>query len=606
LPHPNQVVETLRGTPFAAGVVASAEAVLQHDFPLLGQTLRTEPEIRWRRDYGRGLETGLEYFRRIPYLDAARAGDHKIIWELNRHQHLVLLAQAYLLTDRGAFLEDLWYQLETWLDQNPFCRGMNWTSALEVAFRSLSWIWIEHLTGEKMPARLRRRWLPALFQHGLYLENNLSIYFSPNTHLQGEALALHALGALFGGHPKSSEWQRKGSRILRDIIHTHVRKDGTHFEQSSYYHVYALDMFLFHAVLEDVPEDYRAQLRRMAEYLWAVCSTGEIPFLGDDDGGRLFHPYGNLRAFGRSTLATCAAWLGGTPWHGDSNDLSEQAAWWLGAPAFRPTQPSSLPVSRLFPEAGVAVMSQDDISIIADTRGFGSGGAGHSHAHALHFTLRRNTQDVLLDPGTYTYVAEPAQRQLFRSTAFHNTVVIDQRDQADTAGPFRWRNVPQAGRIQLDLNPWHLRASCSYRGLAHTRQMLYTAGGLFVLDSFSGPGEHMLDQMWHSAGPVKEIAPFQFLLPAEVCLVLPKGSDACVEDGWHSPAPGVKTRKPVIRVSAQMRFPGYLAAAFLFSRLPGDLEPLRMDVSRKAVLLSTSGFSIEFSTEGVEGNQSES
>jgi hypothetical protein len=116
----------------------------------------------------------------------------------------------------------------------------------------------------------------------------------------------------------------------------------------------------------------------------------------------------------------------------------------------------------------------------------------------------------------------------------------------------------------------------------------------------------MLDQMWHSAGPVKEIAPFQFFLPAEVYLVLPKGSDACVEDGWHSPAPGVKTRKPVIRVSAQMRFPGYLAAAFLFSRLPGDPEPLRMDVSRKAVLLSTSGFSVEFSAEGVEGKQSES
>ena len=36
---------------------------------------------------------------RIPYLDPLQVGDHKVVWELNRHQHLVTLAQEYNRTD---------------------------------------------------------------------------------------------------------------------------------------------------------------------------------------------------------------------------------------------------------------------------------------------------------------------------------------------------------------------------------------------------------------------------------------------------------------------------------------------------------------------------
>ena len=35
--------------------------------------------------------------------------------------------------------------------------------------------------------------LSSLYQHGCYIERNLSTYFSPNTHLLGEAVVLHAL-----------------------------------------------------------------------------------------------------------------------------------------------------------------------------------------------------------------------------------------------------------------------------------------------------------------------------------------------------------------------------------------------------------------------------
>jgi hypothetical protein len=185
-----------------------AGQILRHRFPIFGITVETGSAIDWRRDYLHGVSTGTPYFRRSPYLDFSRAGDHKVIWELNRHQHLPLLAQAFLLSGRREYLDEAFRQVESWLDANPFLRGINWASALEVAFRALSWAWLWHMAGSEMPEALRARFLTALERHGRYLERNLSVYFSPNTHLLGEAVALHALGVLFPAFPRRRAGRR--------------------------------------------------------------------------------------------------------------------------------------------------------------------------------------------------------------------------------------------------------------------------------------------------------------------------------------------------------------------------------------------------------------
>ena len=143
LPDAAVVAAALRETTYAADYAAEVERIagqiLRHRFPILGVTVDTGPAIDWRRDYLHRVSTGTPYFRRSPYLDFSRAGDHKVIWELNRHQHLILLAQAFLLTGRREYLDEAFRQIESWLDANPFLRGINWASALEVAFRALSW-----------------------------------------------------------------------------------------------------------------------------------------------------------------------------------------------------------------------------------------------------------------------------------------------------------------------------------------------------------------------------------------------------------------------------------------------------------------------------------
>jgi Heparinase II/III-like protein/Heparinase II/III N-terminus len=501
LPAPREVADRLRTTRFAAQVVEIADQILMHRFPLLGVTIETGASIEWRRDYINQRCTEAKYFRLIPYLDTARAGDHKNIWELNRHQHLVLLAQAFLFSNRREHLDEIERQLNSWQEQNPFQRGINWSSALEVAFRAFSWLWIYHLAGDYIEPGVRKQFLESLYQHGCHIENNLSFYFSPNTHLLGEAVVLHALGRLFPAWPRARRWTQLGGDTVRRELQRQVRPDGSHFEQSTYYHVYALDMFLFHAVISQPSREHLDTLSRMADFLHTLMGARRsLAFLGDDDGGRWFHPYGARDQFGRATLAATATLLGRDDWSFSDEDLYPVAAWWLGRTegcALRPVE------SRIFRESGLAVMTGPAGCAIVDGGGFGPGRAGHSHSDSLSLIVSTASGPVLADSGTFTYVGDPRERNAFRGSAAHNTIRVDGLDQAIPVGPFRWDNPPQVRVVSWSAGERQdeVLAECRYTAITHRRLVRFLNPDLLlVVDRIDGPsGEHDIEQFWHLA-----------------------------------------------------------------------------------------------------------
>jgi hypothetical protein len=532
LPGPGGVAGRLAGSAYAREMERLAEEILAHRYPLLGVTVEAPPPLDWRRDYLSGRGSGLDYFRRIPYLDASRVGDHKVIWELNRHQHLVLLAQVFRLTGRRELPARIESDLESWWRSNPFHRGINWASALEVAFRALSWIWIYHLAGGEFREDFRRRFLAALFQHGAHLERNLSFYFSPNTHLLGEAVALHALGALFPGCRSASRWRALGRRVTLEQMERQVRDDGSHFEQSSYYHVYALDLFLFHALLEPPPAAYREKLARMGEYLDALLGPGRVlPLIGDDDGGRVFHPYGAPRRHGRDTLATAALFLGAASWSWERDDVPPQAAWWLGEAALEgEAAPAPAQASRLFAYSGLVSLGSEKLQVLVDTGGFGPGGAGHSHSDTLSILARTPEEEILVDSGTYTYVSEPEWRDRFRGSAAHNTIRVDGLDQAVAVHAFRWEEKPGLRRREWTCEAASdcIDAECRYRGFRHRRRVtLWKPDVAVILDEVAGPaGDHTVEQFWHPGVEAAPLSSSAFRLGREAVLCFPEGTTA--------------------------------------------------------------------------------
>src|SRR5205807_1808391 len=107
------IAEALRESAFHKEVEAIADSVLAHRLPILGAIRDAGPEIRWRRDYVNGIESDNRYFRRVPYMNFALVGDYRVIWEMNRHQYLVAVAQAFLFTGRCEYIAEIESQLTT-------------------------------------------------------------------------------------------------------------------------------------------------------------------------------------------------------------------------------------------------------------------------------------------------------------------------------------------------------------------------------------------------------------------------------------------------------------------------------------------------------------
>jgi Heparinase II/III-like protein/Heparinase II/III N-terminus len=568
LPQAASVAARLRGSAHALEIERLANGVLENRIPLFGQELNFTGPIPWRRDWKHDREfPGTPYFRLVPYLSFDRVGDHKFIWELNRHQHFVLLAQAALITDRPDFMDALVSHWEDWVRENPFQCGINWTSALEVAFRALSWIWVYHLVGDRMSEPFRRRFLTQLYRHGCHLEYNLSVYFSPNTHLLGEAVALHALGILFPQFPRAAAWQTLGADRVRTELARQVHPDGAHFEQSSYYHVYALDFFLLHYVFAGRPGTFNETLIRMAEYLDALQGPARrIPLVGDDDGGRLFHPYGARDTFGRATLATCSLLFDRQEWLNRSEDLYPQAAWWLGPSALDARDVQRPPgKSQLFADSGTLAIENRDTFALIDAGGFGPFRAGHSHSDALSLVVRRGTEDILLDAGTFNY-ADADWRNSFRGSSAHNTVRIDRLDQAPPRGSFAWAAKPEV--IVQDWTSkadWdYLDATVRYNGhpFAHRRRILFLKDRdwFLILDSAEGSGEHLVEQFWNTGCSVSALSSHALQLGESAGLVIDQDLEVVIQDSWRSPVYGSKESSRQIVGSRFAKLPFFFAA----------------------------------------------
>jgi hypothetical protein len=179
---------------------------------------------------------------------------------------------------------------------------------------------------------------------------------------------------------------------------------------------------------------------------------------------------------------------------------------------------------------------------------------------------RRGARALLVDPGTYTYVAGAEWRERFRGSAAHNTIRIDGVDQAQPAGPFRWQGLPEVG-----LRDWvstsdrdSLDAHCRYAGFLHRRRWVFLKPDLLlVLDQVEGPaGEHLVEQFWH-AGDIPDTFDYlAFSRPAEFV------------PAWRSRVFGSKESAAARCVTYRGPLPVSLAAAVSFRE---PLEHLALD-----------------------------
>jgi hypothetical protein len=566
----------------AEGIVARAQRICAHRFDLLGyEALDYGPLIDWHLDLVHGKAAARKPFHRIKYLDFAEVGDSKVTWELNRHQHLVTLAKAYRLTGDQRYAIEIRSQWRDWHFANPYPLGINWASSLEVAFRSLSWMWVYYLL-EGTPALepgFRQEWLRAQALSGRHLERYLSTYFSPNTHLLGEAVGLFFLGTLCGELSGAERWKALGWQSVLQEARRQVNPDGLHFEQSTYYHVYALDLFLHAALLvtaneQSLPKELEQTLERMVDALFHLSLTGLPAEFGDDDGGRLFDPSRNRAEHLLDPLSTGAVLFRRGDFKRLAGGLREETIWLLGETCVEgwdrievDVQPAATAYAA-FESAGIYVLTAAGSQLTIHGGPSLPQSYGHSHADALSLSLHSGARRLLIDSGTGEYVGEGNLRDLFRSTAMHNTLRVDGKDQAEPAGPFSWNNHVRARAEQWITGESFCLFVGSHDGyqrlpspVAHRRWILALRSGIFLVrDLAEGKGEHRLDISWHLAPDLQQqkVHLFRIKNLAQGLAVLPvqdHGWAEEVHEGPWSPVYGQQRKTTVLNFRADISLP---------------------------------------------------
>jgi len=517
-----------------------ANHVLDGHFDLLGYRglsfPSTSPDaerqltgVDWHFDPVHRCRSPHKYWADIQYLDPAN-GDHKIIWELNRHQYWLQLGRAWWLTGDRRYATAIIDHLQTWLAENPPLLGVNWASMLEIGLRTISWLYgMQFLIakvdgpGPDPDGPWLVDMLVAIDRQLTHAERHLSYYFSPNTHLTGEALALYVAGYALPELAASARRRDLGRRILLREIDRQILADGGHAERSAHYQRYTLDFYLLALMTAERHGDSIAitaltdAVTRLADFTRALADDrGRLPLIGDDDGGQLWPFAGRECHDVRDSLAVAALVLVRpdlAPW-----PLPEECFWiapeaaMARAAMLAPERARSASAgSRTFPNTGYVVVRGDEgAHAVFDVGADGHMHGGHAHADALSLTLTITHRALLVDGGTSTYTMDPVLRQRMRGTANHNTVTMDGHPQSEPSGPFHWRTRARARLHASCHNAGFNWAEASHDGYAprtHRRSLFQSPqAGWLVVDEILGSHADAFDiktqaglveQHWH-------------------------------------------------------------------------------------------------------------
>ena len=129
-----------------------ADRVIAHQFNLLGSGWFKPTDedrsgehgykpIDWYLDPVRNLRfpRGVHYQDWDLYEMRPQNADVKYPWELARCQHLPVLGQAFLVFKQRQYADEIFLQIEDFVEANPVGIGINWTCTMDVAIRALNW-----------------------------------------------------------------------------------------------------------------------------------------------------------------------------------------------------------------------------------------------------------------------------------------------------------------------------------------------------------------------------------------------------------------------------------------------------------------------------------
>jgi asparagine synthase (glutamine-hydrolysing) len=523
----------LRRLPFAPA--ADVAAVMAHRLPGAARAALGRLAVdaakgrvlcfgRWTADFGAPIDwhrnpvtgqrwnSGAHWSETLE--DTGRVGDVKLTWEVGRFPHAYHLARAAV---HGAVApevaaEILADQIASFVDANPYGRGLHWASGQEIVVRLAAWLFA--VSALRDQPRIRDV-LPVVAQHlhegGVHLERHFDYVrmASNGNHLLSEAFGLQLAGTLLSDAPRSARWRELGLETLTAQAARQVYADGGYLMHSHNYERAALHMYLLAASLlraegRPMPEAWRAAMARAVDFLVAHQNPGDgrLPNYGNNDGALMAVlsacDYSDFRPFlqALSLAARGERIYAEGPW-------DEEAAWLLGKEPLEAPLRARGRRSVSFPTSGFHVLRGRREDTFSAFR-CGTIRDRFTQIDMLHVDVFWRGENVLADGGTYLYSGPVEWLRHFTGGASHNTVTVDGRDQMVHHRRFKILYPTRARLLSFEDAGAFAVAEGEHDGFrrypgrcVHRRAVLRVGDDLWVVvDTVRGDGGHTARLQW--------------------------------------------------------------------------------------------------------------
>lgn len=359
--------------------------------------------------------------------------------------------------------------IDDWIASNPAPAGVGW-QPYPLSMRIREWIeWA--LAHPRLDPAAARRIVASLVHQTAALAAQLEFEHLAN-HLLENAISLCWAGASLSG-PRSEGWLARGGDILRAELATQVLADGAHDERSPMYQAWIAEALLrLAAVARRNPTPLAAEVGAAGERAGRLL-LGSL--------GLLTHPDGDYALVNDTALdeapshaALARRFAGSVP-----DARAGDGGWDLAAAGYMGWRDRA---------GGYLIFDAGDIAPDHNT--------AHAHADTLSFELSHRGDRVITDTGVFTYSRGPL-RDHDRSTAAHNTLEIDGRNQSEVWAAHRCGRRARVVERSLDSRPGGVSLAAAYRGpggpfspVGHRRALSLGPDAVELVDSVTAAGRH--------------------------------------------------------------------------------------------------------------------
>ncbi len=407
-------------------------------------------------------------------------GDVKYILELNKMYHLVLLAQAYNISNDEKYIRKISEYLNGWIVCVKYEKSVVNKGMLDIAFRCLNLIYVSLLCFKS--AFFQKNISPFIISILVAAEEQIRKFSTPRwckyttgaNHTIGEMVGLIVtqLWLEYFTNKKYDQYLQNEFKYLHNSLDNIITPNGVYLEQSSNYSKLVAEFLMLLDIFSKAIGNNKSSqfyndkyLRNILQYINCLAYNNQLPNFGDNDGAKATYPFYE-HEYSIAHLIRYYEIL-----HPDCNGIN----------------------SLVCKESGQFIWKSDDAKQLFFFIRSGKhsylpiGSGSHAHNDILSLILAVNNEELFIDSGTFLYNSGLDILNNDRLTSNHNTISIAKVEQAPFVGKWLYGAYPISNFIEdeiiVEKSSFCFCGKCSYSDKSHIRHIEYNNSQMIINDT---------------------------------------------------------------------------------------------------------------------------